>query len=439
MKNCPKCNGELKDTAKFCKFCGANLKEYEEKAVKYCSECGAPCEDTEVKENKKTEINIDTAFDSLDALLDGQIAENDREKGLMPFEYYKHSDGTYTLTELKDKLALSLTVPKGVVAIGEGALRGSRAFTVSLPEGLLLIDKEAFKGCSELVKINCPTTLIKIGEGAFSDCEKLDLVLPKSIQIGENAFSNTAYTRRIEAETAARLEAERLENERLERERLKKERQEQERLEREKERLERERLENERRELQKRIELINKICECKANDDGKGFVIVKARIKEIDELVIPEGCTEICESAFEGSSLKKVVFPKSLSSIGRWAFYNCHYIEELVFPDGVFVGPSAFHRCESLVCVRFLGDGCISFYAFDNCRLLHTLELGSCTCVGDSAFSGCVSLRYVDIPNSMSSLGNNTFKGCDLKTVTVPKLCKTYETTFPEGCKVIKR
>ena len=437
MKNCPKCKGELKDTAKFCKFCGANLKEYEEKAVKYCSECGAeldggafcsecgaPCEDTEIKENKKTEISIDTAFDSLDALLDGQIAENDREKGLMPFEYYEHSDGTYTVTGLKDKLALSLVIPKGVVAIGEGALRGSRAFTVSLPEGLLLIDKEAFKGCSELVKINCPTTLIKIGEEAFSDCEKLDLVLPKSIQIGENTFLNTAYTRRIEAETAAKLEEERLERERLERE---------------KERLERERLENERRELQKQIELIDKVCECKANNDGKGFVIVKARTKQLDELIIPEGCTEICESAFEGSSLKKVVFPKSLSRIGRWAFYNCHYIEELAFPDGVFVGPSAFHRCESLVSVKFFGDGYISYYAFDNCRLLHILELGSCTSVGDSAFSGCVSLRYVEIPRSMSSLGNNAFRGCDLKAVTVPKLCKTYETTFPEGCKVIKK
>ena len=33
-KNCPKCNAEISETAKFCRKCGVNLKEFEElKAV----------------------------------------------------------------------------------------------------------------------------------------------------------------------------------------------------------------------------------------------------------------------------------------------------------------------------------------------------------------------------------------------------------------------
>ncbi len=36
MKNCPNCNGEVKDTAKFCKHCGTKI---EQKQI--CSQCGA--------------------------------------------------------------------------------------------------------------------------------------------------------------------------------------------------------------------------------------------------------------------------------------------------------------------------------------------------------------------------------------------------------------
>ena len=42
MKNCPKCNANISDTAKFCVKCGFNIKKYEEEASKeyFCAECG---------------------------------------------------------------------------------------------------------------------------------------------------------------------------------------------------------------------------------------------------------------------------------------------------------------------------------------------------------------------------------------------------------------
>ena len=46
MKNCPKCNAQVKDDVKFCNFCGFNIKKHEEENAQavqseFCPECGA--------------------------------------------------------------------------------------------------------------------------------------------------------------------------------------------------------------------------------------------------------------------------------------------------------------------------------------------------------------------------------------------------------------
>lgn len=46
MKNCPKCNAQVKDNVKFCNFCGFNIRKHEEEKAQavqseFCPECGA--------------------------------------------------------------------------------------------------------------------------------------------------------------------------------------------------------------------------------------------------------------------------------------------------------------------------------------------------------------------------------------------------------------
>ncbi|MBQ9715293.1 MAG: zinc ribbon domain-containing protein, partial [Clostridia bacterium] len=42
MKPCPKCGEQIKDTLKFCVYCGCNIAQEEEKnKTKFCGECGA--------------------------------------------------------------------------------------------------------------------------------------------------------------------------------------------------------------------------------------------------------------------------------------------------------------------------------------------------------------------------------------------------------------
>ena len=64
--------------------------------------------------------------------------------------------------------------------------------SVVLPEGLLKIPAELFRGCGNLSEVRIPETVIKIGKMAFESCGRLkELYVPPSVQtIGENAFGD---------------------------------------------------------------------------------------------------------------------------------------------------------------------------------------------------------------------------------------------------------
>jgi len=74
---------------------------------------------------------------------------------------------------------------------------GSNAFssrydveTVILPEGLIEIEKTAFRFCTGLMSIQLPSTLKTIGEYAFFHCENLvEIVIPDGMTaLGSRAF-----------------------------------------------------------------------------------------------------------------------------------------------------------------------------------------------------------------------------------------------------------
>ena len=68
--------------------------------------------------------------------------------------------------------------------------------SVTLPSGLVKIDKEAFSACSNLTSINLPSGLKEIGDYAFSDCQNLtSIVLPPDLtEISDGMFSGAGLT-----------------------------------------------------------------------------------------------------------------------------------------------------------------------------------------------------------------------------------------------------
>ena len=74
---------------------------------------------------------------------------------------------------------------------GRGPLCGPVvAAAVILPEGLIALDKNAFRYCATLQSIQLPSTLESIGEYAFYRCENLtEIIIPDGVSaLGNRAF-----------------------------------------------------------------------------------------------------------------------------------------------------------------------------------------------------------------------------------------------------------
>lgn len=105
---------------------------------------------------------------------------------------------------------------------------------------------------------------------------------------------------------------------------------------------------------------------------------------------IRKGTKIVCDWAFRGySSLRSVVIPDSVTSIGNGVFSDCNSLSNIVILDGVTsIGDWAFEGCESLTNIA-IPD--------------------SVTSIGDRAFMGCSSLEYIYIPKNVICLNGNPF------------------------------
>lgn len=94
-------------------------------------------------------------------------------------------------------------------------------------------------------------------------------------------------------------------------------------------------------------------------------------------------------------------------------------IETIIIPDGVTtIGDCAFDGCESLKSV--------------------TLPEGM-TSIGNEAFRGCVSLKSVTIPNGVTEIGWLAFLICEsLESITIPASVTSIGNLAFEGCKSLR-
>ena len=159
-------------------------------------------------------------------------------------------------------------------------------------------------------------------------------------------------------------------------------------------------------------------------------------------VTIPNSVTSIGRFAFyDCSGLTSVTIPNSVTSIGEYAFYGCSGLTSVTIPNSVTsIGEYAFYGCSGLTSLNFNAINCGDFsnysdYRFYNCPIT-TINIGDSVQRIPAYFAyNLDSLTSVTIGNSVISIGKSAFMNCNnLPTITIPNSITNMEDSVFNRC-----
>ena len=245
---------------------------------------------------------------------------------------------------------------------------------ISLPSTLRTVEKYAMSRCSSLLLVNGISSVEKFGEHALSYCESLE-TLSFGASVTEIGFAALEGCHKLRTLTVPFVGGSLTQN-----------------------------------------TYLGYIFGAAYPDFAMGYY--SAALSRVEVL----GGTELCENAFfECATLKEVVLPASLKTVGTRAFYGCRALWSVTLPDAVTtVRESAFAGCDSLLSIDLGASlSSLGINAFMNCDSLESIVLpATLNALPASAFYGCSSLSQVDL-GGVESVGAQAFRGCTALTAVV--------------------
>lgn len=317
------------------------------------------------------------------------------------YEYKVLSDGTVEISKYigaQTSVAIPAKISgKKVTVIGKKAFCEKTSITsVTIPEGVKIIDDGAFLICEGLKKIVLPNSVTEIRYQAFLRCSKLEsITLSENLtKIGNQAFSGCGSLKKLTIPAKVKTIGD---------------------------------------EVFRGCSKISSITVDKNNkyfvSDSYGVLFDKNKTKLIKyptlnsstTYKIPETVKDISYGAFNAcKNLTSVDMPEGLENIYPEAFSGCSNLKEVNLPDSVnTIGMDAFSNCEKITNIEIPEITSLGANAFYNCKNLKEVTMGEgITKLWDGDFSGCVSLESIEIPLSVTEIGYGVFGNCkSLKNV----------------------
>ena len=184
------------------------------------------------------------------------------------------------------------------------------------------------------------------------------------------------------------------------------------------------------------------------DDELAKNLIERKEFTEEKPLIVPEGITEIGQSAFYGYvMLKSIILPDSVKEIGRYAFEGCDNLTSITIPDNVTkIGQNAFYYCNNLASITIpelvTSIGQNAFYYCNNLTSITIPELVAS--IGQSAFKICRSIKKVKYLGQAPKINYQTFYGCinievyDFRgCTTIPTLYNTAVLGHKANCQIV--
>ena len=302
---------------------------------------------------------------------------------------------------------LGLEVQKGITSVS-GFCDCGNLREVSLPEGLISIDKYAFDRCVQIQEIRLPKTLKTLGDYALASCEGLtEIELPEGLEtIGTAALGYNNFTSLVIPASVTEMGYNACrKNQQLE-----------------------------EVEIKANVPLLNLTF----GDCSKlRRVVISGSVQKLSNTF--QACCALEEVLVTGSletidgdsfhylnSLERVQIASGLKTINEKAFIRCGSLTTVSLPDGVTsIGESAFQDCGNLTTIN-LPDSIttIGMYAFYGTKLTGPLNIPrSLVSLGESAFSGCGGITGTLVfPETLEYISTDAFIDCvGLEEVVLPK------------------
>ena len=335
----------------------------------------------------------------------------------------------------------SVTIPNSVTSIGQTAFSGCKSLTsINIPESMTIIESAVFSACSSLTTITIPNSITRIKDHAFSGCTGLTEIrsyIEKPFFSHQGSWYNVDKSIPLYVPAGTKVKYQTTEY---------------------------------WYEFTNIIEMggetpnldptliqfadteVKRICveNWDTNGDGELSYDEAAAVTSIgtvfrnnkvmttfDELEYFTGLTEIGDNAFSWSSIESVKIPNNVTHIGEQAFRGSGMSSPIIPKSVTSIGKEAFsyNWLNSIV----VEAGNTVYDSRDNCNaIIHTAtnELvqgcanttipNSVTSIGDAAFLGCDGLKSISIPSSVTTIGNFAFKECHYLTdVSIPNSVTT--------------
>ncbi|HFR3896583.1 TPA: leucine-rich repeat protein, partial [Streptococcus suis] len=233
---------------------------------------------------------------------------------------------------------------------------------IEIPEGMTMIDHEAFRGNKTLKEIVLPTTLTTIEYGAFENSGLEKLVLPASLTyIGDRAFAGISTLKEV---------------------------------------------------------VIPKNVTYAPN--------IFAGSENLKKVTFEDGITVIPASILAGTSVEEIHLPSSVEIIDSYAFSENKYLKKINLKDGVkaiysgaFSGNGSLAQVDLPDTLEYIAD-----YAFSGTGSLASIDLpASVKQIGYSAFYDS-GLTSINLPAKLELIGNSAFYSTRLSEVKLPASLK---------------
>ncbi len=377
---------------------------------------------------------------SLGANVQGRLYTWKDDKATDHVGLYIYGDGTAISKYVKDvfvsdyRTITDVVFDADILKIGYGAFSECEKLSgITLPKELQTIEYAAFSGCKALTDITIPGTVYSMGTQAFNGCDLLATVtfeegMTTVPQSALEVWEGGGHVRTVNLpSTLTGIGINAFCN-------------------------------------QKELKTVNFGGAEVTTIGGNAFY----KCQSLSSIDLPKSLVSIGDNAFSSCGLTAISLPEGLQTIGYRAFAQNASLLSATIPSTVvrMVGQT-FDDCKSLATVTFaegmttIPDNALTAYsdeghirtinipstattigsrAFENQRELQVVNFGEAqiTTIGNDAFSDCAALKNIKLPDSVAVINAEAFENCSLAAIDLREGLQTIEYRAFAGNALLK-